>query len=143
MGLKQAARGAGRAFGCAVGCMIGIAWDGGCGKEAVAMALAARKGHGTTSSLENTRGSSCGTWRCHWGPDLRDRVRCKRIIARIEGVSKPKAKSGPFGQVASISRSRFGSRRAGRLATSTRRRASRDRGRLRIRSFASSSAWNW
>jgi hypothetical protein len=84
--------------------MIGIAWDGGYGKEAVAMALAARKGHGTTSSLENTRGSSCGTWRCHWGPDLRDRVRCERItcIARIEGVSKPKAKgpvwSGRFDQ---------------------------------------------
>ena len=98
-----------------MGCMIGIAWDGGCGKEAVAMALAARKGHGTASSLENTRGSSCGTWRCHWGPDLRDRVRCKRIIARIEGVSKPKAKgpvwSGRFDQPFAVRR--FGSRRAG------------------------------
>jgi len=49
-------------------------------------------GHGTASSLEN-RGSSCGTWGCHWGSDLRDRVCCKRIIARIEGaVETRKAK---------------------------------------------------
>lgn len=57
----------------------------------------------------------CGTWRCHWGPDLRDRVRCKRIIARIEGVSKPKAKgpvwSDRFDQPFAVRR--FGSRRAG------------------------------
>ena len=111
--------------------MIGIAWDGGYGKEAVAMALAARKGHGTASSLENSRGSSCGTWRCHWGSDLRDRVRCKRIIARIEVVSKHKAKrpvrSGRFDQPFAVRR--FGSRRAG--ASDKHKKA-----RVRIRSFA-------
>ena len=55
-------------------------------------------GHGTASSLEN-RGSSCGTWGCHWGSDLRDRVCCKRIIARIEGVSKHVTSETAFGQV--------------------------------------------